>query len=535
MVKNLPLVLLFAVVLAVPFVLRPAKEAAGKSDRTLVVVSPHNEAIRHEFEHGFREFWKAKTGENVKFDWRTPGGVSEIARFLAGEYFGAFEFYWTRDLKKPWTPEARAAFDNSKLNLDDTPADDTDAESARRAFLTSDVGIGIDVFFGGGSFDFSQQAEAGRLVDSGALKRHPELFGETAIPQSLGGEVFWDKHGRWIGTCLGAFGICYNTDSLKRLEKDRPPQQWSDLGKPGFFGEIALTDPTKSGSAAKAFEMLIQQQIHETVNRALASGQDEKTAVAEGWANAMRLLQRIGANARYFTDAGSKPAIDVSLGDSAAGMSIDFYGRFQSESVQRPDGSSRIIYFTPTGGSSTGSDPVGLLRGAKEPELGKAFIDWLLTLEAQKLWNFKLGTPGGPEKYALRRLPIRRELYAPEWHDLRSDPDVDAYADAASFTYRGDWTASLFNPMRLIIRVMCLDTSDELRAAWKALIDAGMPPEAVATFDDVSVISYEAASTKIREALRSANRIEEVRLSKELGDVFRAKYRKAAEQARQRL
>ena len=47
----------------------------------------------------------------------------------------------------------------------------------------------------------------------------------------------------------------------------------------------------------------------------------------------MRLLMRIGANSRYFTDASTKIAIDVAAGEAAAGMTIDFYGRFQSEVV----------------------------------------------------------------------------------------------------------------------------------------------------------------------------------------------------------
>ncbi len=47
---------------------------------------------------------------------------------------------------------------------------------ARRAFLTPNVGIGIDLFFGGGSFDFAQQAAAGRLVDSGFRQGAPGDF-----------------------------------------------------------------------------------------------------------------------------------------------------------------------------------------------------------------------------------------------------------------------------------------------------------------------------------------------------------------------
>ena len=79
---------------------------------------------------------------------------------------------------------------------------------------------------------------------------------------------------------------------------------------------------------------------------------------------------------------------------------------------------------------------------------------------------------------------------------------------------------------------MCIDAHEELRAAWRALIDAHFPPEATAVFEDVSMVDYAAASGPIRDTLQSAQKIEEVRLAKTLSDSFRAQYRRAAELAR---
>jgi hypothetical protein len=304
-----------------------------------------------------------------------------------------------------------------------------------------------------------------------------------------------------------------------------------------FFKQVALADPTKSGSAAKAFEMVIQQQMQIAQKAALAQGksEDETLAIAkaDGWLAGLRIIQGASANARYFTDAAGKVPMDVSLGDAAIGMCIDFFGRFQSEAVQIGDTPSRLQYFTPVGGSSVGVDPIGMLRGAPSPEVAKLFIEFVLSLEGQKLWNFKIGEPGGPVRYALRRLPVRKELYAPEYRALRSDPDVEPYEDAKFFTYHESWTTPLFGPLRFIIRVMCLDTHDEQVAAWKALIDAGFPPEATARFYDLSAVDYAIAMEKLRPVLRSARRIDEVQLAKELGDHFRKQYRETAELARQ--
>ena len=153
--------------------------------------------------------------------------------------------------------------------------------------------------------------------------------------------------------------------------------------------------------------MIIQQQMQEAIGSAEGSA-DEGTSLQLGWERGLQIIQRASANARYFTNAGSQVPVDVSLGDAAIGMCIDFYGRFQSEAIRVGDTPSRLQYFTPSGGSSVGVDPIALFRGAPNPEAAKMFIEFVLSLEGQKLWNFKVGTLGGPVKYALRRQPIRK-------------------------------------------------------------------------------------------------------------------------------
>jgi iron(III) transport system substrate-binding protein len=293
---------------------------------------------------------------------------------------------------------------------------------------------------------------------------------------------------------------------------------------------VALADPTKRGSVAKAFEMIIQQQMQ--IRAAGPDAKDLDQALAEGWLAGLGIIQRASANARYFTDAASKVPVDVSQGDAAIGMCIDFYGRYQSEAVRVGETESRLQYFTPAGGSSVGVDPVGMLRGAPNPEVARHFIDFILSIEGQKLWNFKVGVPGGPVRYALRRLPVRKELYAPEFEKFRSDPGVFPYEEARMFTYHPGWTGPLFKAMGFIVRVSCLDPHDEQVAAWKALIAAGFPPLATERFSDLSAVGYAIARDEIAPALSSADRILEVRLAKRLGDHFRKQYREAAELAR---
>ena len=511
------LVAALVAVILLPVALRSRTDVStAKAEETLVIVSPHNEAVRYEFDRAFTAAHFQRTGRRVRIDWRTPGGTSEIARYLASAYLGAFQYEWESHLRQPWNAEVQAAFDNPKI----VPGDATLAARARKAFLDSNVSCGIDLFFGGGSFDYAQQANAGRLVAFDKMDALQALL--QTIPQTVGGEPYWDPQGRWVGAALSAFGICSNSDALARIGFTGEPQHWSDLAEPKLSGAVALADPTQSGSAAKAFEMLIQQQIVE-------AGGDP----VEGWKRALRLIRRIAANARYFSDSATRIVWDVESGDAAAGMAIDFYGRFQGEAVRRPDGTSRLHYCTPVGGSSFGADPMGMLRGAPSPALAREFITFVLSPEGQKLWNWKVGTPGGPQKYALRRLPILPSLYAPKFTPLRSDLEVNPFAWAQENPpYHPEWTASLFRTISFVIRTLAIDPHEELREAWAALIAAGFPPQATALFDDVSAVDYVTATTVLKPALNSAQKIDQTRLSKQLCDPFREQYRQVAALAR---
>ena len=521
------IVIVLAAIVALPFALRPKRVAAAKADDTVVIITPHNEAIRFEYARGFADWYRAKTGRTVAIDWRIVGGTSEIARYLEGEYTTAFENHWTRQLGRAWSAEIQAGFQNGRLAAD-APAV---VQEARAAFLASDVSSGIDVFFGGGTYDFERQAQAGRLVDAGMRQLHPEWFTEATIPQRYGGEDYWRADGLWIGTVLSSYGMLFNRDAWQRLGFTREPSRWEDLADPRLVGEVALADPTKSGSVAKAFENIIQQQMQ----RALKAGRDETSAVREGWERGLQLIQLMGANARYFTDTSQKPPIDVAAGNCAIGLCIDFYGRQQQEAVRRRDHSERVGYVSPAGGSVASVDPIALLRGARNRAVAVAFIDYTLSMEGQKLWNFNVGVPEGPRRFPLRRLPVRRDFYAhAEWKPRRSDPEESPFEQEEPLVYREAWTGKFFREMAFVIRVLAQDTHGELQQAWRAVLAAPEPARtrALAALQDVSAVSYERTTNEIRARLGAKDKVEEVRLARELGEAFRANYARAEELAR---
>lgn len=528
MKASLPGLGLLAALLIVPFALRPPALQDDPDAEKLSVLTPHNDAIRYEITRGFKRYLAERGGRKVRLDWRSPGGTTEISRYLASEYRSSFEAFWQAREGRALSEAGARAFANAKQSVEG----DGEPARARRAFLESNVGVRIDVLFGGGSYDFSQHAAAGRLVDAGLLRKHPELFGEDAIPETVGGEPYWDKQGRWYGVCVSGFGICYNQDALERLGIRQVPRRWTDLADARLAGHLALADPSKSGSANKAFEMIVQQQMAEAVRRrgqpAVGSA-EESAALAEGFEAGLRLIRRLGASARYFTDQASKVTQDVQSGAAAAGMCIDFYGRFQSD---EGGAASRLGFALPIGGTSMGSDPIGLLRGAPQPELGKALIEFTLTPEGQQLWAYKRGVPGGPERYALRRLPILPSLYRPALTPLRSDPHDNPYRTAHEFTYRAAWTGPLFRALSFVIRVMCVDSEVELHEAARALSEHGRPPKAEALFDDMSLLSYRVVKSEIAPALASGDPLREVAVQNQLVSALKAQYERVGELAR---
>lgn len=552
--KELCVALALVVVLVGPFLLRPADSVApSRYDRRLVIISPHHEKIRHEFGHAFSKFWKETRGETLYVDWRVPGGTSEIAMFLKSEFVGAFQHHWQAELGKAWSAEVAGSVLNSKIKTTAEPgAALSSAQEARRAFLESQVSVGVDLFFGGGAFDFQQQAEAGVLVSGGAKEpktglaalreRHADWFSDAVIPEAVSGEPFHDPEMRWSGTCLSSFGIVFNREVLRRLGVEKEPSSWEDLADPRLFGQVALADPTKSGSVTRAFEMIIQQKMQakiaelqklaETQPGKFKSASDlEAEGIRRGWEAGMQLIQRISANARYFTDSSPKIPLEVSRGDAAAGMCIDFYGRTAEDEVRGADGRSRVGFVAPLGGTSIGADPIGMLRGAPEPEAATVFMEFVLSERGQKLWGLRKGMPGGPAHAALRRLPIRRDFYTATTEPLMSDPSEKPYEKAGAFVYHPERTGPLFNAIRLLIRVMCIDSHHEQKDAWKALIEAEFPEGATARFHDVKLTSYDNAAGNITAILRSRDKVQEVRKARELGDLFRRNYELARELA----
>ena len=451
--KRLALALAVPLLLVIlPLVLRPSADWSPTAPERLVIITPNSEQIKYEFEQAFRKWYREHRGRDIMIDWRSPGGTSDIVRYINDRFEAEFRLYaLERGLE--WNRDTAAAFKDPKLTADDHPA--------RKLLLESDLGIGIDLFFGGGTYDQAKFASIGYAVDAGVKERHPDWFTDDVIPMNFAGEQIFDPQGRYYGYCLSSFGIAYNFRRIRELGIE-PPQNWIDLTNPAYSGMLVLADPTKSGSITKCYEMIVQQAMAEL-------------GPEQGWLEGFRRVKLLAANARSIADSAGKVVRDVSSGEAAAGICIDFYGFSEADWSRQTTGAPTMTYVMPRGGTAVTADPVQLLRGAPNPDAAKDFIDFLLSKEGAAIWLQKPGTPGGPVRYAQLRPTVRKDSPREIPAEYQSLPDYRPYELGGTFEYRSDWTGRYFSLIRVLIKCVALDPEDDLRAAWNAILGNGGP------------------------------------------------------------
>ncbi|NMC62008.1 MAG: extracellular solute-binding protein [SAR324 cluster bacterium] len=170
----------------------------------LIILSPHWEGIRYEFQWAFQEVYKKETGKDLSFKWLDAGGTSEILRFVRSEY-------------------------------DKNPK-----------------GINIDLFFGGGVEPY-EELKRQKLLETIAISDAVS----TQLVKEIAGVPLIDPEFKWYAPVIGSFGILCNAEVL-RLLKLPVPQTWEDLNNPKFHSWLASSDPRKSGSSHIIYEIILQ-------------------------------------------------------------------------------------------------------------------------------------------------------------------------------------------------------------------------------------------------------------------------------------
>jgi len=153
-------------------------------------------------------------------------------------------------------------------------------------FAAKPDGIGIDIFFGGGSEPFLLLADK-RL----AHRYEPPKEILSGIPQSLDGIEVYDADYRWFGVALSSFGILQNTRVQRQLHLPFV-KRWEELTAPALYGWVGVGDPRNSATMNNMFEALLQ---------------------AYGWDRGWQVITEVAGNARKFDRISSTTAKDVTL------------------------------------------------------------------------------------------------------------------------------------------------------------------------------------------------------------------------------
>ncbi len=159
-----------------------------------------------------------------------------------------------------------------------------------------------------------------------------------------------DAEKTYFATKLITTGIVYNRSAPMK------PESWADLVKPEARGQVLMPSPLFSGAAA----------IH---MGAVVATPDL------GW-RYFEALQRNGAQA-----ARGNPAVleAVAGGQKLYGVIVDFMA------IRARERGSPVEFVFPKEGVTFVTEPVAILRTARNPVAARAFVDFLLAPEGQTL------------------------------------------------------------------------------------------------------------------------------------------------------
>lgn len=206
-----------------------------------------------------------------------------------------------------------------------------------------------DVWWGGPGDPHLQAAEEGLLEEY----RSPKLAELHPWAVRL---AELSKY-RTAGTYLGALGIGYNTEVLKK--KNIPePKCWSDLLDARFKDEVQIADPNSSGTAYVMLATIVQLM-----------GEDKGFAY----------LKALHRNVNQYTKSGIAPVKATASGETGVGIA------FLHDMVTMRVAGAPVRTVAPCEGTGYEIGAVSLIKGRRNTEAARRFFDWALSAEAQKI------------------------------------------------------------------------------------------------------------------------------------------------------
>lgn len=263
------------------------------------------------------------------------------------------------------------------------------------------------------------------------LRSAPEVRNPQA-PSKIGSYPLNDPQNMYYGQALAGYGLMWNTRYLQ-ANKIPAPREWADLEKAVYFGHVAISSPSRSGTTHLTVETILQ---------------------GEGWEKGWAQLLQIAGNCAAVTDRSFGVPDGVNNGRFGVGLVIDFFGLAGKYS------GFPVEFHYPTVTAVVPAN-IALVAGGRNPEDAKKFIQFALSREGQEL----LLDP------KISRLPIlpnasfgaRLPANYPDAHEIAKRAKVKFDSKLSSDRYQV--VVSLFDQM-VTFRLK------ELQAATRAIHEA---------------------------------------------------------------
>jgi phosphoglycerate transport regulatory protein PgtC len=254
----------------------------------------------------------------------------------------------------------------------------------------------------------------------------------TAAPAKVGAYPINSPDGLYLGQALAGYGLMWNTRYMA-ANKVPAPRQWADLVRPVYFGHVAMSAPSRSGTTHLTVETLLQ---------------------GEGWDKGWKQLLQIAGNCAAITDRSFGVPDGVNNGQFGVGLVIDFFGlagKYSGFPVEfaYPD----VTAVVPAN--------IALVTGGKNAAEARQFIRYTLSLEGQQL----LYSP------KISRLPILPPA-AMGGKTPQGYPDPFEIAKRAKVQFNSDLSESRYNVVSALFDQAITFRLKDLQAATKAIHEA---------------------------------------------------------------
>ncbi len=246
-------------------------------------------------------------------------------------------------------------------------------------------------------------------------------------PAKIGNYPLNDPQGLYYGQALAGYGMMWNTRYLQ-AHKLTAPKEWADLARPEYFGHVAISSPSRSGTTQLTVETILQ---------------------GEGWDKGWSQLLQIMGNAAAVTDRSFAVPDGVNNGQYGVGIVIDFFGLAGKYSGFPVD-------FAYPSMTAVVPANIALVAGGKNTDEAKKFMAFSMSTEGQQL----LFDP------KISRLPILpySSLKAPANY-----PDPQDVAKRAKVQFDADLSEARYQVVTSMFDQMVTFRLKELQAATKAI------------------------------------------------------------------